>query len=137
MSSASTQPPILIETDSASAGHVVIELRAEGDGPPIEIRVRHALKLLLRSCGLRCRQVLAMTEEIPDQDRPVVGYGDAPEGSNTRCMVMASEIQTVQRIKETQRIGGKLSLRNSETGSPKPAEQAISGQAGIGSKGVS
>ncbi len=34
-----------------------LTLRAEGDGPPVEIRVRRVLKWLLRSFGLRCVRV--------------------------------------------------------------------------------
>lgn len=36
-----------------------ISLRAEGPGPPVEVRVRRALKWLLRSFGLRCTSVSA------------------------------------------------------------------------------
>jgi hypothetical protein len=34
-----------------------LTLRAEGDGPPVAIRLRKALKVLLRSFGLRCTGV--------------------------------------------------------------------------------
>lgn len=32
-------------------------MRPEGDGPPVECRVRRLLKFALRTCGLRCIDV--------------------------------------------------------------------------------
>ncbi len=34
-----------------------LTFRSEGDGPPIEIRVRRLLKMALRTCRLRCIDV--------------------------------------------------------------------------------
>lgn len=44
-----------------------IVVRAEGEGPPAAIRVRRALKFLLRSHGLRCTRITSdFGKPLPD-----------------------------------------------------------------------
>lgn len=54
---------------------VLIVLEAEGDGPDIAIRLRRALKGLLRQHGLRCRWI---------QDAPNWTFGDEIEQTESR-----------------------------------------------------
>lgn len=42
----------------------ILSFRAEGDGPPVELRVRRLLKAALRCHGLRCVHV---AEQVPQQ----------------------------------------------------------------------
>ena len=35
----------------------ILTLHAEGAGPPVTVRLRRGLKLLLRACGLRCTDI--------------------------------------------------------------------------------
>ncbi len=50
-----------------------LDFRAEGDGPPVEIRVRRLLKRALRSFGLRCVDYrLASPAATADAGRPIV-----------------------------------------------------------------
>jgi hypothetical protein len=51
-----------------------ITLKPDGDGPPAHVRIRRALKLLLRVCGLRCTSVkLAPADEPKHQQENVNG----------------------------------------------------------------
>jgi hypothetical protein len=50
-----------------------LEVRAEGAGPPADVRVRRLLKAMLRGYGLRCVAV----EEVPPGPPP--GPPDGPD----------------------------------------------------------
>lgn len=56
--------------------HWTLTFRAEGDGPPVEIRVRRLLKAALRTYGLRCVDFRA-DDTLPDphQDERYRGAG--------------------------------------------------------------
>ena len=56
-------------------GHVTIIVECAGSGPPLVVRVRRALKHLLRTHGLRAVRV-----DLPKEERS----GDAPEIPYTR-----------------------------------------------------
>lgn len=45
--------------------HWTLTVKAEGDGPPVECRVRRLLKAALRAYGLRCTAVDATTTTPP------------------------------------------------------------------------
>jgi hypothetical protein len=57
-----------------------LDVRSEGPGPPTHIRVRRALKYLLRACGLRC-------VAIPLADGPEAAEGGevAADGEQERA----------------------------------------------------
>lgn len=61
----------------------IVTLRAEGRGPPFEIRLRRALKALLRAYGLRCTAVAAAPAppSRPTRDSRV----DRPNARATSC----------------------------------------------------
>jgi hypothetical protein len=63
----------------------LLSLRAEGAGPPGIIRLRRALKCLLRSCGLRCVRV-----EILDGPEVAEG-GEVPPETNVDAGSMVSD----------------------------------------------
>ncbi len=44
---------------------ICIVVRAEGPGPPTEIRVRRFLKIALRTCRLRCVQIRQEPADTP------------------------------------------------------------------------
>jgi hypothetical protein len=52
-------------------GSFLVELRAEGEGPPAVVRLRRWLKAALRQHGLRCVRVQEMPGTRPVQlDKP-------------------------------------------------------------------
>lgn len=60
-----------------------LDLRAEGDGPPVEIRVRRVLKNMLRSYGLRCVRAEMMADK-PQETPPRLP--DSSDTSDTRAV---------------------------------------------------
>ncbi len=55
-----------------------LTFRAEGDGPPMECRVRRLLKLALRACRLRCVNVELLAPEF-HADKQRENSVNAPE----------------------------------------------------------
>lgn len=61
-----------------------LTFRPEGDGPPVELRVRRLLKLALRVCGLRCvglREAAARQPAVGREPRQT--HRDARTGAGT------------------------------------------------------
>jgi hypothetical protein len=54
------------------AGYV-ITVRSEGGGPPVEVRLRRALKALLRGFGLRCIEVRPVENTRPARSDALEG----------------------------------------------------------------
>jgi hypothetical protein len=56
------------DMDTPNAGKIIfsVDLRAEGQGPPVEIRLRRFLKCALRSFGLRAVEVRQTQPQTPD-----------------------------------------------------------------------
>lgn len=78
-----------IECDM-SRSRYQITLHPEGDGPPVTIRLRTALKDLLRRHGLRCSDIRRL-------DAPEVDPGEASPGAGTLERVAQHEKRVMQR----------------------------------------
>jgi hypothetical protein len=77
----------------------IIEVTPEGDGPPVEVRIRRLLKISLRVCQLRCVDVSYAVCLAP---AALTGRAQSSRSNFTAGRANGATLNTRQRVKGIQ-----------------------------------
>ena len=75
-----------------------LTFRSEGDGPPVEIRVRRLLKGALRSHGLRCTDIRRTPHPANAGERTEDGAGNGVPLAHDRTRIAMTTDNTPDKV---------------------------------------